>query len=77
MPADPQPPAAEQARQTLATLLLAQAVHASHAIEQLQHLAANNPDSDLTAQADVADAITTMTTVRATLIHNADQLTNP
>jgi len=78
VPADPQLPPENQARrQTVATRLLAQAVHASYAIERLQHLAANIPDSDLTAQTEVADAITIMTTVRATLIHNADRLANP
>jgi hypothetical protein len=77
VPADPQPPTAEQAPQIIATLLLAQAVHVSHAIERLRHLAAYIPDRDLTARADVADAIAIMITVRASLIHNADQLTNP
>lgn len=77
MPAGPPPPAPEQARQAIATLLLARAVHVSYAIERLQNLAANIPDRDLTAQADVADAIAVRTAVRVTLIHHADQLTSP
>lgn len=63
-------------RQDLVSLLLAGAVQASHAIEQLHRLAAGNPGADPAAAAEVAEAITTMNEVRARLLRDADVISD-
>jgi hypothetical protein len=55
-------------------VLLTKAVHATYVLDQLHRLAASDPRDDPIASARVADAITSMTQVRATLIRNADRL---
>lgn len=55
--------------------LLAAAVHASDAIDRLAAFAADHHTGDPSALANVADAITTMTRVRARLIRDADTAT--
>ena len=66
----------QQARQHLATLLLAKAVQITYAVDQMEKLATSN-SSDPSAAAQLTDAITIMATVRTTLIHHADQLNEP
>ena len=66
----------EQAAQPIATLLLDRVVHASHALDLLHELAHDNAGHDPAAFADVAHAITIMTRTHATLIGQADRLTN-
>ena len=61
--------------QDLITLLLDRAVAVSHALPQLQALTEVCPEGDRTAHAEVAEAITEMTGIRATLVANADYLT--
>ena len=69
----PDPAADAQARQHLTTLLLAEALHVSYALDQLRTFAARNT-GDPAATADFTAAITTLTRVRAQLIDAADRL---
>ncbi len=68
------PPADEQARQHLATLLLASAVQVTHALDRLHQLAASDTHDNPAATVEVTDAVITMDQVRAQLINAADQL---
>lgn len=62
--------------QDMATSLLAAAIQASHALEKLEQLAADHPNAEPAARADLADAIATMTRVRTRLIRDADSITD-
>ena len=75
MSTDQNPQAEMQARQRLATLLLAKAVHVTFALDRLHELAAHNPHDDPTATAEVAEAIAAMIHARTQLIEAANRLT--
>jgi hypothetical protein len=59
----------------LVNLLLDQAVVVSYAVSQLHTLASTHADGEPAAHADVGQAITAMTAVRAQLVGSADHLT--
>ncbi|MEU4625417.1 hypothetical protein AB0G04_36285 [Actinoplanes sp. NPDC023801] len=78
IPPHPEPFDAEQARQHLTTLLLAGAVNITYAVEKMEKFAAAAGNvSELDAAAQMADAIALMTQVRADLMDQADQLSDP
>ncbi|MGK5680136.1 hypothetical protein [Actinoplanes sp. URMC 104] len=60
--------------QKLITVLLDRAIVASYTQALLRTLADTHPDDDSSAHADIAQAITTMQHVCATLIRDADRL---